>query len=296
MPRKALGTLLVSISACAFGAYSYFASIAGDAGIGPVSLLFYRFLIATLIIGVVALIARTPFPRGIRLVGLVVLGGLYVGQSFAYLQCLRASNPIVTSLLLYLYPAFVTIGSTVFLHEKLTAVKLVALGSALVGSMLIIGPVGGVTPAAIAYGLATALFYATYLVSGKWLLRGVAPLAATLVIFLTAGSTYGIVSLVIGFDRSATPAGWIATASLAVVSTVIAIGFLLWGLEYVSPVEASALSALEPLVTALIAVTLMHQDLRALHVAGGVLVIVAVVLLARKAREPDLGEAPEAAR
>jgi drug/metabolite transporter (DMT)-like permease len=281
--RKALGTLLVSISASAFGTYSYFAILAGNAGVGTVSLLFFRFAIAACILAGIAVLTKSAAPNPRQFLALIGLGALYVGQSFTFLQCLRASNPITASLLLYLYPALVTIGSVLFLHEKLTPVKLFAVLCALLGSAFIVGPIGDIGLAAVAYGLATAVFYSAYLLTGKRVMATVAPASATLVILTTAALTYGAASLFTGIQTPSSSIGWVGIVCLALVATVIAIGCLLWGLDKVSPVEASSLSALEPLVSALIAILILGQEPRLWHVIGGVLVIVAVLVLARQA-------------
>lgn len=255
--------------------------MADRAGIGPVSLLLFRFGIASLILGIAAIFIRPRFPT--NLLPLIGLGGLYVGQSFTYLQCLRSSNPITASLLLYLYPAFVTVGSVLFLHEKLTTTKIVALVCAFAGSILIIGPVSGITGPAIAYGFGTAIFYATYLLCGKRVMATAHPLSATLVIIATATAAYAIGGIFSGYQIPHTQTAWMGVFGLAVIATVVAIGGLLAGLNRVSPVEASSLSALEPLVTALIAVTLLGQQPRIWHLLGGTLVIIAVLVLARQA-------------
>lgn len=274
--------MLVSISACAFGTYSLFALIAVRSGIGTTSLLFYRFGIAALVLGGIAVLSRSSLPGFRGVLSLVGLGVLYVGQSFTYLQCLKTSNPITASLLLYLYPAFVAVGSVLFLREKLTLPKVIALICALGGSILIVGPAGDIRGVAVLYGLGTAVFYAAYLLCGKRVMRDIGPVPATLVILTTTTVVFGVASFFLGFDLPSKPAGWIGAVGLALVATVIAIGALLAGLERVSAVEASSLSALEPLVTALIAVSFLGEPLRIWHVAGGILVIVAVLVLARQ--------------
>jgi drug/metabolite transporter (DMT)-like permease len=278
--RKAIGTLLVCVSACAFGTFPMFAQLADRTGIGPVSLLFFRFSIAAAILACIALVAKSKLPKG-RLLSLIGLGGLYIGQSFTYIQALRNSDPITASLLLYLYPALVAVGSILFLHEKLTRPKLIALTCALLGAILIIGPVSKIPGVAVIYGLGTATFYATYLVCGKRVLRDVPAITATLVILTTAAIAYGIAAGATGVQLPHESIGWVGVVGLALVATVIAIGALLLGLERVSPVEASSLSALEPLVGAAIAVSFLGRTLHIWHVLGGALVIVAVLVLAR---------------
>lgn len=281
--KKALGTLLVSVSATAFGFYSYFALMAVNAGIGPVPLLFYRFGLASLFLAAIAFFGRSRLPAPAQVPGLILLGFLYVGQSFSYIQCLRASNPITASLLLYLYPAFVTLGSVLFLHERLTKIKVVALLAAFLGSILIVGPIHEIGIVAVAYGLGTATFYAAYLVAGKYFTKDIAPASSTLVILLTAMVLYGCGSLYTGLDQPLAPIGWLGVAGLALVATVVAIGGLIFGLQWVSPVEAASLSALEPLVAAIVAITLMGQEPKLGHLIGGLLVVGAVLLLARRA-------------
>jgi drug/metabolite transporter (DMT)-like permease len=291
--KRAIGTLLVSISAAAFGTYSYFALLAGEAGIRPIPLLFFRFAIATVLLGIIAIPARGVFPRGRKVWEFVGMGLVYTAQAFTYLQCLLNSNPITASLLLYLYPAFVTVGSVIFLHERLTMRKTVALVCAFTGSILIMAATGSSSIAgtvanpglALAYGICTAVFYATYLVFGKRALEGAEPVGSTLVIFMTSGVAFGVGSLVVGLDVPAGPRGWIGAGGLAVVATVIAIGGLIAGLRWTTPVEAASLSAIEPLVSAVIAVTAMGLHLSVWHILGGILVILAVLVLARQPAE-----------
>ncbi len=290
---------MVCLSATAFGTYSLFAILGHDAGIGPISLLYYRFTLAALILAgslFVVPISRRGNSRlggdrpavdallspGVKYLQLIGLGALYVGQSFTYLKCLLASDPITASLLLYLYPAFVTVASVLFLRERLTGAKIVALACAISGSLLILGPVHQINAMAAIYGLGTAIFYAAYLVCGKSVLVGIDARVAALVIISTAAATYGIASIIAGFDIPSAPSGWIGPIGLAIVATVIAISALLAGLSRVTPVEASSLSALEPLVSTIIAVLFLGTRLQIWHVAGGALVIVAVLVLARR--------------
>jgi drug/metabolite transporter (DMT)-like permease len=101
------------------------------------------------------------------------------------------------------------------------------------------------------------------------------------VILTTAAIAYGIAAGATGVQLPHESIGWVGVVGLALVATVIAIGALLLGLERVSPVEASSLSALEPLVGAAIAVSFLGRTLHIWHVLGGALVIVAVLVLAR---------------
>jgi drug/metabolite transporter (DMT)-like permease len=67
----------------------------------------------------------------------------YVGQAFSYFTAVKYASPGLVGLLLYLYPTFVAILSAVWLHEPMTRLKASALGLALAGTALTVGPAGG---------------------------------------------------------------------------------------------------------------------------------------------------------
>ena len=70
-------------------------------------------------------------------------------------------------------------------------------------------------------------------------------------------------------------AGW---RSIAVVSTVGAVGLFFAGLQRVGPTAASILSTLEPVVTVALAFVVFGESLGAAQLAGGALVLAAVVV------------------
>jgi drug/metabolite transporter (DMT)-like permease len=86
-----------------------------------------------------------------------------------------------------------------------------------------------------------------------------------------------------------TSAGWGWLGSLAIVSTVVAIGLFFAGLRRLGPTGASILSTLEPVVTVLLAFLVFGETLTAVQVLGGALVIAAVPVLALAGREGSAG-------
>ena len=74
---------------------------------------------------------------------------------------------------------------------------------------------------------------------------------------------------------SAAGFGWLA--GIAVVSTVGAVGLFFAGLQHVGPTAASILSTLEPVVTVVLAFLVFGESLGSVPLAGGALVLVAVL-------------------
>ena len=139
LSNKRIGFLLMITSATAFGAMPIFARLAYESGADPITVLFLRFgIAATVMIGIM-LVSKTPFPRGLVLLELILLGAIgYVGESLAYFTALTMAPAGLVALLLYIYPPLVTALSAIFLKEHLTTGKIVALFFALSGTALTI--------------------------------------------------------------------------------------------------------------------------------------------------------------
>jgi drug/metabolite transporter (DMT)-like permease len=74
-----------------------------------------------------------------------------------------------------------------------------------------------------------------------------------------------------------TAVGYLWLAALALVSTVGAIALFFAGLERVGPTAASILSTLEPVVTVALASAVFGESLGRTQLAGGALVLLAVL-------------------
>jgi len=271
------------VSAVCFGTLPIFGKVAYAEGLNVQSLLAFRFLLAAAILSVYVLARRTALPRGRSLAGLVVMGGVgYVLQSAAYFNSIRYVPAAVTSVLLYTYPAIVAVASWPLYRARLTRSRTFALVLALAGVALVSNPGGGLRWEGIVLGLLAAVTYSFYILLGKSVLRGVDPVAATAVVVGSAGLAYLAISLASGsllMPRSMTAMG--AVVGIAVVATVVAAAAFLAGLSRTDPGHASLISTLEPLSTALLAFIVLGQALTPLQLLGGILVVGAVVLVAR---------------
>lgn len=281
--ERVAGVLLVVASAASFGTLAIFARLAYRAGGEPAAVLFLRFTVASMVLAAVLAVRREPLPRGRPLVALMALGGIvYVGQSLAFFTALTQASAALVSLLLYLFPAIVVLLSAAFLGERLTPVRITALVLALAGSALTIGTGAGGRPLGIALGVASAVIYAVYIVMGSRLTAGVGAVPAATVIIASAAVTYGLIVAVTGPAYPRGPLGAVAVLGLALVATVVAIVTFFAGMARLGPADSSTLSTLEPVVTVALAAVLLGERVTSLQLAGGVLILGAVVLLARR--------------
>jgi drug/metabolite transporter (DMT)-like permease len=294
-----LGVLLIIISGISFGAAAVFARFAYEAGTNPTTLLFLRFSIASIFMLSIMWVRRLSFPRGKVLLTLVLMGALgYVGQSFCYFTALTLTSASLVALLLYLYPALVTMLAVLVLKEPVSRVKIAALILALAGTVLTIGPLGGPSGGGkiigIVLSLGAAFIYTFYILVGSRVARQGSAIQSSTVIILSAAVVFGGAVAVKGASFPTTLSGWLSSISVAVISTVLAIVTFLAGLERVGPTTASILSAVEPAVTVIMAVLILGETLTPSRISGAMMILLAVIILARKGKiaVEDRPEAP----
>lgn len=289
--ERLAGALYVTVSAMSFGAMAIFARFAYSSGADVVSVLFLRFVIAAALMTVVMIATRRRWPSGRNLAILAAMGGIgYVAQSLSFFAALNYASAGLVALLLYLYPFLVTILGALFLREKLTRGRVVAVLVALAGTALTVaGSIQG-EPRGIVLGVSAALLYSVYIVVGGRVMREEAPLAAATVVMIAAAVVFGVMVGANGPAWPRTESGWAAVVAIAVVSTVIAmIGFLA-GMQKLGAADAATLSTLEPIVTFVLAAVILGEAIEPNHVAGGTLILAAVIWLMRSsppAREPE---------
>lgn len=187
----------------------------------------------------------------------------YAGEALCYFWALQRAPATLVAVLLYLYPALVVALSRVLHGVRVSPAAGSCLAVAVVGSALAVGPVAGGARAGALLAVAAAAAYAVYIVLAAEPVRAAGPLAAT-----------------------------------AVVCTVAAAGLFLAGLSLLGPTDASTVATLEPVVSAVLAATLLGDRFTSVQLLGAGLVIVAVVALARTAgnRTELAGAAPQPAQ
>ncbi len=283
----ALGVAYVAMSAVCFGALPIFARLAYASGVDTSTLLLLRFSIAAALMWILFAIRGEAMPRGRGLAMLIGMGAIgYAGQAFAYFSAVALASAGLAALLLYLYPALVAILSRVVLRHHLSGAQVLAIGMALLGSLLTLGRAGDGTPLGVLFGVAAALIYSIYILTGGHLPAAITATASTTVVTTAAAMVFSGVVLFRGAQLPGTPLGWFAVLAIAVICTVVAVGFFLAGLERLGPVRASVYSTLEPATTLALAATLLGEQLTWLRVGGGALILGAVVLLARGEASP----------
>ena len=281
-----VGTLLCLASAAAFGAMGIFGKLAYEEGATVGTLLAARFLLAAALFWLV--VACSGGARGVRAlprrdVGIALaLGAVcYSAQAGGYFAALQRLDASLLSLLVYTFPTIVTVTAIALGRERANRRTALALALASTGLVLVLAgaAAGALDPLGAGLGLAVAVVFSGYILASEGIAGRVGPLALSTLVCTGAATTLTLAGIAAGDldpgSVSAAGFGWLA--GLAVVSTVGAVGLFFAGLPRVGPTAASILSALEPVVTVVLAFAIFGESLGPVQLAGGALVLLAVL-------------------
>lgn len=282
LSQRFTGALFVLLSAAGFGVLGIFGKLAFISGVSIDTLLMLRFAIAGLLMSVLMVMLRLSWPKGRDLLILAAMGAIgYVGQAFCYFSALQHASAGLTALLLYLYPALVTLASAALGRQKLTLPKLLAVIATLVGILLTVsGGLSG-TVSGVIYGISAAVIYTGYILTGELVTRRTGAIPAATVIMLTAAAVFGITALYNGIHLPIGLTGWGAVAGIALLSTIVPMVGFFAGMQRIGAADAATLSTFEPVVTLAMAALLLGESLNQLQLFGAGLVICAVIALSR---------------
>lgn len=273
------GTVLVTIAAVSFGSVAILGKLAYALNIPLASMMTARFGIAAVLLWCVVLVIRAELVPKKKLPIVVALGLMLVVQTAAYFTTLRLIPASLTSLLLFTFPAIVTVVDH-FLGYRLTFLRGGTVALALFGTFLVISaPMGALSPAGVAFGLLTAVCYSAYILIASRALRGLPPLATTATMLATTAFGFALVALVAG-DR---PQGFSADSvlvllGLAVVSTVVPILLQTVGMPEIGSSRAAVIGTFELVTTVILAALVLHDRIAPIQFLGGGLIVASIVL------------------
>jgi len=225
-----------------------------------------------------------PFLAAFGVIGLA-------GVHFTYFQTISLTNVATAILLEYLAPVLVLVVSVLFLNHRFTWSLPLGVALSIGGCAMVVGAVGGeglvVSPAGIAWGLASAVLFAFYSLMGSIAARRFSPYT-TLFYGLGFATIFWLAWLgpvrVVGLFADGRTAA--AVLFMAVVSTIIPFSAFLAALRLIPPTNATVASTVEPLLAGIGAFALFGEALTRLQLMGGALVIVAIAVVQLPERDP----------
>jgi drug/metabolite transporter (DMT)-like permease len=270
-------------SAAGFATLAIFAKLAYASGLGTEQTLAFRFLLAAIGMWVVAMvIGQNPLRISRKeLLTLLALGGVvYTGQALTYFVALRSLPASLVVLIAYIYPSLVVVAGWLFLRRSVSQWHWVALAGSFAGVALLVGGTRFELSWALVLAIASPMIYTGYILIGERVMSSVPAVAASAVIMSGAAIAFCLLAALnheLALPRNAN--GWAVAFGIALFPTMLAISLFMAGLPRVGAARAALVSTVEPVITVLLAVVLLGDRLSAVQVVGGVLVLLAVILV-----------------
>jgi drug/metabolite transporter (DMT)-like permease len=261
--------------------------LAYEAGAPLGTVLSGRFLIAAAALWtLVALVgARRPDRR--QLVAGLLLGVGYAAHAWLFSESLARLDAGLVDLLVFTYPALVMLGAVVLRRDRWSRRRAVALGTAAVGTVLVlVGGLHSVNPLGAALALAAGVAYAAYVLASAGQLARTSPLLLTALVTTGAAVTLtagGAATSEISVAIEPTAFALIALIGLVAVGGM---GTFVAGIGKLGPARASIVSAAQPALTPVLGFLVFADRLGPAQMLGGVLVVAAIVVLETGGRFP----------
>lgn len=300
MTRSA-SLVAVVVSAACFATLGILQRWAFLHGADPLSLLAVRFATAALLMTAVQAI-RDPralrITRGdlVRFLGLSVTG--YGAASLCYAFGVLKIGVSVTTVLLYTYPALVSIGGWLLFREPFPPRRIAAVAMTFVGCVLVANVLSSSVPInvpGIALGVGAGLGYAAFNVLSYRSLHRTPRLTLMAYTFGFSAIEMAAVAAAarVGSVTTWDPIAWVALALIVAVPTFAAVMLYLGGMKGLGGPQAAVISTLElPFAVMMASALFANERLSPVQLLGAAVVLAGVVLAEWGSAGVDMDGAP----
>lgn len=284
MNAKAKGYLLGAIAAASYGMNPLFALPLYEAGMDPDSVLFFRYLFAMPILGIMIKARGRSFKlHRQEVVPLIVMGLLVALSSLTLFQSYNYMEAGIASTILFVYPIMVALIMAFVFKEKLKLQTMLCILLALAGIGLLYKGGDGATLNLVGMALVmvSALSYAVYIVGvNQSTLKNTATVKLTFYVLLFGLSLFLVR---VDFGGSLHIADrwylWGNLLALAVFPTAISFLCTTRAVQYIGSTPTAILGALEPVTAVFFGVVVFGESLSPRLVGGILMIILAVTFI-----------------
>lgn len=248
------------------------------------SILFYRFLFASMALAAVMLLKKETFRIDLRDLPVFILLAFFYTFSSLFLLCgYGYMGAGVATTLHFTYPVFVTLLMFFLFREKTGWLTWLAIALAVCGVALLSLPESGLSAdvKGIIIVLLSAVAYGSYIVGvNKSRVRNMNSRKLTFYVFVFTTVIFGIRNLVTGnLQLPPDPVSYCHLFLLAVLPTVVSNITLVLAVQNIGGTLTSVLGALEPLTAVCIGALVFGEDFTLREGFGILLVLTAVTVI-----------------
>lgn len=253
-------------------------------GMSPYEVVFWRALIACLIVGIYLHLLGKGLFQGIErrdFFYLILLGSVGVGFNYlGFIASIKYIKIATALLILYTFPSLVVILGRVFLGEKITKIKLLSLLLSMTGLVIVLGGDIVFSPQGYVWAVISAIGNASYALIGRKFSKKVESLKTLFWGFFFGAIFLLIVLLVVeGKVRIPTKVELGYLFILGFFCTFLPYMFFLFSFKYLEASKASIGALSEIPITSFLAFLFFAEKLNLSHFLGGGLIIFSILIL-----------------
>lgn len=284
MDAKFKGSICGIVGAVSYGTNPLGALFLYEAGINANSVLFYRFSVAALVLGLWLVVHKESLwvaPKE-----LVVLGGLGILFAISSLSLFISFHHMdagIASTLLFVYPVMVAVTMALFFKERLSLITAASILLALGGIGFFYKSDNGSTLSTVGVVLMmlSSYSYALYIIVINRSSLHMSSVKLTFYVLLFCTLTILLHSLIETDTRLqllTTPYLWGFALMLALIPTVISLILMVVAVHALGSTPTAIMGALEPLTAVVIGIT-VFGEMFTTRLAVGILMILSAVVL-----------------
>ena len=284
IPRRAAGVIFGILAAITYGMNPFFGIPLYQEGLTPLSVLFYRFSFASVLMGGVLLLRKESFRLPLKYLPHTIGAGILLGLTCLFwFLTFRIMDSGIAATILFIYPVMVALIMFFFYRERLKLSTLGGIIMAITGVVILCQPGSGskVNIEGLIYILLSALTYAIYIVAVKQSrLRELTPGTLTFYALLFSIIVF-LIPLRFGADlQMLSSCKMIVNAvGLALFPSLCAFLFTALAVHRIGPTQTSIMGALEPVTAVTIGVFFFHENMTWKLILGIIIILAAVSLV-----------------
>lgn len=284
MQSKLKGYLCGIGAAVCYGTNPLGALYLYEDGINANSVLFYRFALAVVMLGVLMAARRKSLKVSRRELSLLcALGVVFSTSSITLYFSFCFMDAGIASTLLFVYPVMVAVIMALLFKERLPAVSVFAIMLALSGIAMLYHGDGGATLSTrgVMLVMFSSLSYAVYIVVVNKSPLRMSSMKLTFYVLFFGMLTVLTNSFITGIhiQMLTTPRMWSCAFMLALLPTVFSLVLMTISVHETGSTPTAVMGALEPLTAVVIGVAVFGEQLTPRLAAGILLILTAVIMI-----------------
>ncbi len=281
-----IGKIYLLVSAFAYGIIPLFARGVYAGGSNAVTLIVLRSFLALPVLAIMILIKKIPLKLTMREFFKILALAVF-GNAAAMLSLYISYDHIsvgMSMVIHYIYPIIVFAACFIFFKERLTIAKIISLALVSLGILMFMDSSDSLNAYGVTAAFLSGIFYAFFvLYMDKSNIDKMNYLKLTFYVSVFTGIAVLIFSLFTdSLDLTITPQGWVLSAVVSLLSTIVAIPLFQLGIKKEGAASAAVISTFEPITSIVAGAVFLNEKITIMGLIGCVMIFSGIAVIEMK--------------